>query len=61
MKSVRITYVPNPDATPQAELNALAGCYRIVLEASRKKKAGYPDDVTVRNKEGVSHVNRQPD
>jgi hypothetical protein len=35
----RITYVPRPDATQEAELNALASVYRFVLDSSAKKNA----------------------
>jgi hypothetical protein len=34
----RITYVPRPDATQEAELNALASVYRFILDSSAKKK-----------------------
>jgi hypothetical protein len=35
----RITYVPRPDATQEAELNALASVYRFILDSSAKKNA----------------------
>ena len=38
MADLRISYTPRPDVTPEAELNVLAGVYKFVLEASRKKK-----------------------
>ena len=53
MSSSRITYAPRPDATPEAELDALASVYRFVLDcgdarrADAMKKAtrpGGPDD-----------------
>jgi hypothetical protein len=30
--SSRVTYTPRPDATPEAELDALAACYRLILD-----------------------------
>jgi hypothetical protein len=36
-----VAYAPRPDATPEAEISALAAVYRIVL--SRKKEAVSPD------------------
>ena len=40
MSSVsRINYAPRPDATPEAELSALASVYRFVLDARAKKEA----------------------
>jgi hypothetical protein len=42
-------YAPRPDATPEAELDALAACYRFILFESRAKEGGAPaapnDDV----------------
>lgn len=37
MSSPRITYTPHPDATPEAEISALAACYRIILESQSKR------------------------
>jgi hypothetical protein len=34
MNSARITYTPRPDATPEAELNALTTVYKFVLSKS---------------------------
>ena len=39
MSAPRITYVPRPDATQEAELNALASVYRFILDSSAKKNA----------------------
>ena len=39
MSSPRITYAPRPDATPEAELSALAGAYRFILDCHAKKEA----------------------
>jgi hypothetical protein len=51
-----ITYTPHPDATREAELNALAAIYNLVLfeSSSSRKKAthpGGPDDVERRSDE----------
>ena len=42
MSSPRIAYTPRRDATPEAELSALAAVYRIVLSA--KKRGRIPDE-----------------
>jgi hypothetical protein len=64
MDKPAISYVPRGDATPEAELNTLAGIYALALQRHREKHEDVPDrrpdDATVRNKEGVSHVDRQP-
>lgn len=39
MSDTRITYAPRPDATAEAELNALAGVYRYILDCHAKKNA----------------------
>ncbi len=39
MSVPRITYVPHPDATQEAELNALASVYRFILNCRAKKNA----------------------
>jgi hypothetical protein len=47
MDSSSITYTPRPDATPEAELSALASAYRFVLDCRAKKEAApesRPDD-----------------
>ena len=41
----RIAYVPHPDATPKAELDALAAVFRYVLFNSQATKGG-PHDLT---------------
>lgn len=68
MSSPRISYVPHPDATPEAERSALANVFKFVLARDCAKDGGRPsattdcDDATlVRNTEGVSHVEQQPD
>jgi hypothetical protein len=42
MTSARITYTPRPDATPEGELNALAACFRFILDCHAKKEADGP-------------------
>jgi hypothetical protein len=42
LRSPRITYTPRPDATPEAELSALASIYRFVLDCHAKKMAAEP-------------------
>jgi len=39
MNSSRITYAPHPDATPEAELDALASVYRFVLDCGDARRA----------------------
>ena len=39
MDKPSITYAPRPDATPEAEIGALANVYRYVLDCRAKKKA----------------------
>lgn len=34
-----ISYAPHPDATPEAELSALAGVYKFVLDCHARKNA----------------------
>jgi hypothetical protein len=43
MDSPRITYISRPDATPEAELDALAACYRYVLFTSQERRGGQND------------------
>jgi hypothetical protein len=40
MTSLRITYAPRPDATPESELKALVSIYRFVLNSAHKNAAG---------------------
>ena len=40
MSRPRIAYLPRPDATPEAELNALAGVYRYILDSKNQKAVG---------------------
>lgn len=42
MSSPRITYSARPDATPEAELDALAAVYRFILDCRVKKEAAQP-------------------
>ena len=45
MTSPRITYTPRPDATPEAELTALAAIYTFILSNSQVK-GGRTRDLT---------------
>jgi hypothetical protein len=59
-----ITYTRRPDAALGAELNALAGVYRFILDCHAKKQAqpnSCNDAAMVRNTEEVSHVEQRPD
>jgi hypothetical protein len=59
-----IIYIPRPDATQEAELNALASVYRFVLNCRAKKNAAgvtSTNGTSVRHTEGVGDVERQPD
>lgn len=65
MSSPRITCTAHADATTVDEVNALVAVYRLCLDKAKNggcllNKSG-PDVAAVRNKEGVSHVDRQPD
>jgi hypothetical protein len=40
VSAARITYVPRPDVTEEAELTAIASVYRFVLECRAKNAAG---------------------
>ena len=42
MDSVRVTYQPRSDVTPESELGALVAVYKFVLEAHARKKAAAP-------------------
>ena len=68
MSSPRISYVPHPDATPEAERYALANVFKFVLARDYAKDGGGPsakgdcnDATLVRKTEGVSHVEQRPD
>jgi hypothetical protein len=43
MSSSRIIYTPRPEATPEAELHALATVYRFIVDCHAKKMAAEPD------------------
>jgi hypothetical protein len=64
VNSPRFTYTSRPDATPEAELSALAAVYRFILDSHAKKMAAEPDSCSdaaiVRHTEGVSHVEQRP-
>jgi hypothetical protein len=57
MNSSRIMYQSRPDATPEAELDALATCYRYVLFDSQATRGG-PHDLT--NNTTTEHVGKRP-
>jgi len=55
MGSPRVTYVSCSDATPKAEISALANVYRVILDSAKKRgrlldKSG-PDDPERRSDE----------
>ena len=37
MSNPAVSYTQRPDATPEAEISALAACYRIILESQSKR------------------------
>jgi hypothetical protein len=43
MNSPRITYTPRPDATTEAELDALVAVYKFVLFDSQARRGGHHD------------------
>ena len=45
MDGVRLTYIPRPNATPEAELTALATIFKFVLFDSQARR-GDPRDLT---------------
>ncbi len=59
MNSPHIVYTQRPDVTPEAELSALAGIYRFILDSHTSKKAApasRPDDAKKESK----HVGAKP-
>jgi hypothetical protein len=59
-----ITYACRPDATPQAELTALAACYRMILDSAKKRgrtldESG-PEDVKGRSESDFHAKTRIP-
>jgi hypothetical protein len=49
MSDPAITYAPRPDATPEAEISALAAIYKLCISSHAKKRGhlldkGGPDD-----------------
>ena len=42
----RIMYTPRGDATPEGEINALAACYRIILDSCKNENA--PDVTSIK-------------
>jgi len=51
----RITYVPCPDATPEAELNALASGYSFILDCSAEKNAAGVTNTNGDDAKGSQH------
>ena len=59
-----IIYIPRSDATREAELNALASVYRLILDSRAKKNAAgmtSTNGTSVRHTEGVGDVGQRPD
>jgi hypothetical protein len=44
MDRPRLVYVPREDATPEAELAALAAVYQFVIECAQRRKAAEVGD-----------------
>jgi hypothetical protein len=57
VNSPRFAYTSRPDATLEAELNALANVYRYVLFDSQARRGG-PHDL--KNKTTTEHVGKRP-
>jgi hypothetical protein len=57
----RIVYHPREDATPEAELKALATVYKFVFGCHAKKEDAPKDATVVGAKEEVSHVEQRHD
>ena len=55
MSAPRITYVPRPDATQEAELNALASVYRFILNCRAKKNAAGVTNTNGGDAKGSQH------
>jgi hypothetical protein len=64
ISSARIPYAQRTDATPAAELSALANIYRLVCDSASRKAAGVAstngDGATVKNGKEVTHVDQRP-
>jgi hypothetical protein len=54
MDGIRLTYAARFDATPETEFNALAVCYRFLLDCRAKKEATRPGgpEVVVKESNG---------
>lgn len=58
MGSIRITYRPRPEATPEGEVCALAEICRFILQVNEEKKKGaHPGTLDDARKE-IKHVSR---
>jgi hypothetical protein len=61
MSGLAITYAPRSDATPEAEVSALADVYRIALGAKQRDRLldkGGPEDAKERSKDDSSAKTR---
>jgi hypothetical protein len=61
VSSLRISYGPRFDATPEAEIAALAAAYRFILDSHAQKKATEPaPEPDGRDYEELAHKERRP-
>jgi hypothetical protein len=63
MSEFPISYTARPDATPKAELGALASAYRFVLDCHAKKEAAAvsrPDDAERNLDDGARNSIQDP-
>jgi hypothetical protein len=51
----RITYVPRPNATQEAQLNALGSVYRFILDCRAKKNAAGVTSTNGYDAKGLQH------
>lgn len=49
MSGAHIAYTPRPDATPEAELSALAAVYKFLVERKEAAPESRPDDAKERS------------
>lgn len=68
MPEPAVSYVPHPDATPEAEISALAAVYRLAIDAARStgpRHACDPTDTRERINDGrdeeVDYVDKRAD
>lgn len=55
MAEVHTSYIPRPDATPEAELSALAAVYKFCLESHTNKRDRLPDKSGPDDAKGSQH------